>query len=180
MLLRFEMTAAQKWAMSSDVEIAAKFHTFWSPVKIRGGVGEVTAYARDNADWLRNLMRSGLKNLFFFTSSTQMVQATLRLPKREINILQMRLRSWHLPLPLVILGPVNCALIHSTPAVSLLYWLQLINTQLWQLFLGTMSACWCPHVDNSHHAHTVYVRCCWRIHKQEGLLSQRGQRVGRT
>ena len=42
MLFRFEMTAAQKWAMSSDVEIAAKFHTFWPPVKIRGGVGEIS------------------------------------------------------------------------------------------------------------------------------------------
>ena len=41
-LLRFEMTAAQKWAMLSDAEKDAKFSTFWPPVKIRGGVGEIS------------------------------------------------------------------------------------------------------------------------------------------
>ena len=41
-LLRFEMTAAQKWAMLSDAEKDAKFSTFSPPVKIRGGVGEIS------------------------------------------------------------------------------------------------------------------------------------------
>ena len=41
-LLRFEMTSAQKWAMLSDAEKDAKFSTLWPPVKIRGGVGEIS------------------------------------------------------------------------------------------------------------------------------------------
>ena len=40
-LLGFQTTAAQSWALLSD---KAKNRTFWPPVKIRGGVGEMTRY----------------------------------------------------------------------------------------------------------------------------------------